>query len=378
MNLTQKSKKVLNNLILKNGGILATPKNGAYPYVYTRDAVIITRALNRLGQVQDSEKFYYFMKKYSNIENYKEIFQRYNTNGLPAVTRSNQNDNEGLLLYGIYDTYIHSKKETFLENMWSLINQTANLILTYSKSGLVKTSRSIHEYEKLEKGFEIWSSSACCRGLFDASKIAQILGHKEESRIWKERAEVIRKNISTKMVNKKTGLFVKNTRYPDSPDMSQLAPFYFEIYDNKTKLKKTLEYLKKHLWEEDIGGFRRFRKFEICDDWHWYSGGSGSWVWLTLIAARFYKQLNMKNEYDNCIKWVNSISKEANGMLPEHIATKEEYDEWKGKEIEFNTRIINEMKIVEKSKVKIKNKQMMYWATPLGWSHAEYILLMKK
>ena len=109
MNLINKSIEVMKKLQLNNGGILASPKKSAYPYVYPRDSVIITKAMNRVGMRESSEKFYYFIDRFSNIEEYKEIFHRYTAEGLPCVTRKGQNDNEGLILHGIYDTYLFNK-----------------------------------------------------------------------------------------------------------------------------------------------------------------------------------------------------------------------------------------------------------------------------
>ena len=136
-----------------------------------------------------------------------------------------------------------------------------------------------------------------------------------------------------------------------------------------------MKYLKEHIWDKEVGGFRRFRKFEICEDWHWYTGGSGSWCAFTAWGAKFYKQLGNKKMSKECIKWLDNIAKKSKGLLPEHIATKEEYEDWKNHEIEFNRRIINETKKAEKSIKGFKDKKIVYWATPLGWSHAEYILL---
>jgi GH15 family glucan-1,4-alpha-glucosidase len=377
MDLYKKSIEVLKSLQLKNGGILATPKNGGYPYVYTRDAVIVTKAFNRAGLVENSEKYYYFMRKFSKIEDYREVFQRYNVNGLPAVTRVHQNDNEGLLLHGIYDTYLHNKKETFVENMWNLIEQTVDLIFRYSRFGLVKTERSIHEHDVLERGYEIWCNCACYRGLKDASKMAALLNHPHRARKWDRKAEKIKKNILKKMSNQKLGVFVKNRKFPNAPDIAQLSPFYFEVVDDKKILKRTLKHLRKHIWDDETGGYRRFRKFEIVDDWHWYTGGSGSWCSLTLMAARFYKDLGDKKRYRECINWINRVARASKGFLPEHVATVNEYEDWKRHEIEFNSRIINEMKKVEKSTHKLNGRRMVYWANPLGWSHAEYVLLKK-
>jgi GH15 family glucan-1,4-alpha-glucosidase len=376
--LLDSSIKQIKSMQLPNGGILATKSKGGYPYVYTRDAVFVAKALNVIGETKRAEKYFYFMEKHANVKNYKEIFQRYTDDGHPSVTRKNENDNEGLLLHGIYFTYLHNKKTKFLEDMWQLVEDVVALIFKYSKSGLLKTDESIHEFRRLEKGYEIWANCAGWRGLKDAAEIAKILNHKKQSIKWNKKADELEKNIKKKLWNKKTNLYVKNKKYPNAPDMSQLAPFYFGLDTDRTRLRNTMKYLRKNLWEEELGGFRRFRKFEICDDWHWYTGGSGSWIVLTCWAARFYQELNDKNKYKESLNWITTVGKKSNGLLPEHIALKKEYEEWKKNEIEFNERILNEMKLTEKNMKKFGEKDVVYWANPLAWAHAEYILLKKE
>ncbi len=373
--LFNKSVNVLKSLVLKNGGITATPKQGGYPFVYTRDGVIISKALNRIGLVKESERFYYFMKKFTKIEDYGEVFQRYNLNGLPSVTRKNQNDNEGMLLHGIYDTYQFNKDKSFLQEMWPVINDVVNLIKKYSKTGLVKTERSIHEFYRLERGYELWANCACCRGIRDASEVAKILGYKKESLEWNNLYEKLYTNIMKKLFDKKQGVFIKNPRYKNAPDITQLAPFYFKIIQDKKLLKKTLKHIEEHLSNKEIGGIRRFRRFEICKDWHWYTGGSGSWVNFTIWMAKFYKKVGNNKKSTEYVKWVKELAKINNNLLPEHVAIQEEYNLWKEHEIEFNQRIINAMKKTEKTMKKFKNEKIAFWANPLGWTHAEYILL---
>jgi len=374
----KKSIKVLKSLQLKNGGILATPLDGAYPYVYVRDAVIMTKALNRSNLTKNSIAFYHFMNKNARVDQYKEIFHRYHKDGWPIVTRKKQYDNVGLLLHGIYDTYVYSKDKGFLKDMWYLVKRCSQFIFDFSKSGLVRTETSIHERYRLEMGYEIWSNCACTRGLYDAAEIANILGHKKESELWLKKAKHLHKNIRSKMFNKKTGLYMKNKRFPRISDSSQIAPFYFNLEDSQKILKKTLLHLEKNLWYKELGGYRRFRKFEVVKDWHWYSGGSGGWIVFTAIIGRMYRELNHKSKCIGCEKWIEDVGKKTNGLLPEHISTKLEYDEWKRNEIEFNSRILMEMKKVEKLNEKFKRKykqEIVYWANPLGWAHAEYILL---
>lgn len=377
MDLVKKSVKIIKDLQLENGGLLATSKKGVYPYIYPRDAVIMTKALNRIGLTKNSEKFYYFMNKVANVENYKEIFHRYNINGWPCVSRKDQNDNEGLVIHGIYDTYLHNKKHVFLEDTWMLVKQIVGLINNYSRSGLVRTRRSIHEFYRLEHGYDIWVNCADCRALYDAAEIAKIMNRDKEAQEWRDRAEKLEKNIKKRFFDKKSKVYMKNLRFKGVPDTSQVAPFYFEIEDSKTLLKTTLRYLKKYLWHNEIGGFRRFRKFEIVEDWHWYTGGSGSWCVLTAFMGRLYKKAGDKKSYNQCLSWLNEVASRTNGLLPEHVATRHEYEDWKAHEIEFNQRIINGAKEAEKLAKKFKKNGLIYWATPLGWSHAEYILMRK-
>jgi len=381
MDLIKKSVGVIKDLQLSNGGILATPLDGAYPYVYIRDGVIMTKALNRVGFVKNSEKVYYFVDEFAKPDNYKDIFHRYNKEGLPYVTRKHQHDNVGLVLHGIYDAYLHNKDEDFLENMWSLINKCCNLIFSFSDKGLVYTETSLHELYRLEKGYELWANCACTRGLYDASKIAEILKHKKQSVKWEKRAKKIHQNIKSKLFNKKTKLFMKNLRHPAVSDISQLAPFYFNLIDSRQILRRTVKHIQTNLWYKEAGGFRRFKKFEICKDWHWYTGGSGGWIAFTAWMMRFYRELRDRKNYNLCQKWLEKIALRANGLFPEHIATKQEYDTWKMNEIEFNNRILKGMGKSEKLNKKFKKKfkeDVIYWGIPLGWAHAEYILLHKE
>ncbi len=377
MDLLKKSVSVLKSLQLKNGAILSTPMEQAYPYVYPRDAVIITKGLNKAGLYKNSERFYHFLKRNSRIDIHKEIFQRYNSEGLPCVTRKHEHDNTGLVLHGIYDTYLHGKNISFLENMWPFVNKCMEFLLLLSRNHLIKTKRSIHEFYRLEHGFEIWANCASCRGLYDAALTAKALGQMKECTKWLTAARRLEKNIRKSMFNKTLGIFVKNTRYPNLPDISQLSPFYFDLVDSKIILRKTMDYLRKTIWHESLGGFKRFRKFEVCKDWHWYTGGSGSWSFAAIWAARFYKILKDKNGYEDCISWINKTASRTNGLFPEHVSLREDYEEWKKYEIEFNDRIVHGMKDAELLAEKF-NEKIIYWATPLGWPHAEYVMLMKK
>ena len=59
--LLENSLTVIKALQEEDGGITATPKDDVYPYVYPRDAVFMTMALNTFGEFERSKRFYSFL-----------------------------------------------------------------------------------------------------------------------------------------------------------------------------------------------------------------------------------------------------------------------------------------------------------------------------
>lgn len=375
MNYVNKSLAILKGLGKRNGAILATFENDAYPYVYPRDAVVITKALNASGLYKNSKKFYYFISQF--VRN-GEVFQRYDKFGRPFVSKKGENDCTGMLLDGIYNTFSASYDQDFIRDMWPLVNACVNFLAKKTRNGLIYTERSIHEFFRLENGYEIWANSACCRGLYSASEIAKILTKKKEAKKWGIRADNLKKNIKKRLFDKNQGVFIKKIKGVlraklTAPDISQLAPFYFDIIEPGTILKRTLKLLRHTLWNEKLGGFNRFRKFEVCKDWHWYDGGDGPWFY-TIWCAKFYKMIGDEKGHDECLRWMEKVIT-PKGFFPEHISLKSSYNEWVKNELEFNPRIVLAMKRAEKFKPPLEG--VMYWATPLGWANAELILCNK-
>jgi GH15 family glucan-1,4-alpha-glucosidase len=378
--LTEASVDVICGLQEENGGILATPKDDAYPYVYPRDATIMTMAFNKLGMYDRSKKFYNFLKGVGSYHG--EFFQRYN-GGYPYVTQKKEFDVTPIVLQGIHDTYWSSGDKEFLEDMWGLVGEGANFIVSNinSDSGLVHTFNSVHENQSLEEGFEIWANCAAVKGLIDASIMAGDLKHEDSKEAWKTHANSLWGKILEKLYDTEKGLFIKNLK-PDgskitAPDMAQLSPFYFGICSDESILTRTLNHLKETLWNSQIGGFNRFRDFEIVDDWHWYTGGTGgAWPIFTIWAAKLYEKLGMVDSAQECMDFVKRASTEEL-LIPEKVAPIQGYKNWKSNETEFNERISHAVAKVESNRFRISIPEYVFWALPLGWAHAEYILLEK-
>ncbi len=378
--LLDKSLGVIIALQEEDGGITATPCDDAYPYVYPRDAAIMTTAMNALGEYERSKKFYRFLKRVRRPQG--EFYQRYN-GGMPYVSNDHELDVTPLVLNGIYDTYRKSCDGLFLEEMWGLVKECASFTESSIDVdvGLLYTINSIHENRKLEEGFEIWANSAAVKGLLDASRMAGVLGHEDLKAAWEGSSRRLLARMVEKLYDEEQGAFIKVMRRSGekvtAPDMAQLAPFYFGVYRDDAALERTLERLKDTLWNRSVGGFNRFRDFEIVDDWHWYSGGNeAAWPFFTLWAARSYRSLGIREGEEACLAFLDSVLTE-DFFLPEKVAPVDRYNEWKTNEVKFGDRTLNAIRKIESNTHKIAAPGYVCWACPLGWAHSEYILLEK-
>jgi GH15 family glucan-1,4-alpha-glucosidase len=374
--LTRRSIEVICGLQEEDGGILATFQDDAYPFVYPRDASFMTMALNMHGLSDRSKKFYNFLLQVRRPGG--EIYHRYNK-GHPYVTQQGEADVTPIVIQGIYDTYMSSRDADFLESMWSLINEGVGFVIASidGAAGLVYTTRSIHETQFLEEGFEIWANTAAVKGLLDASRMAELLRHRDSAEAWLAKAKALWREINEKLYERENGLFIKNLRKDgtrvNAPDVAQLSPFYFGLCDDERILETTLGHLRQNLWNEAVGGVNRFRDFDVVKDWHWYTGGTGaSWPLFTLWMAELYGRLGETHLKDECLRFVRSASTK-DMEIPEKVAPRSGFSEWMNNETAYNERILRGIARAENLTILIP--EYIPWACPLGWSHAEYLML---
>lgn len=379
-NLLERSVTIIKKLQEEDGGVTATPKDDAYPYVYPRDAVFMTMALNRFSEFERSKRFYRFLTKLRRPHG--EFYQRYNE-GLPYVTNEHELDTTPIVLQGILDTYLQSGDKEFLGEAWSLVQECAAFTCGAIDQdlGLVYTTNAIHESRELEEGFEIWTNCAAVRGLIDASRAAEAMGQSDLQKYWLAKGQRLFANLIEKLYDPDRGYFVKVMRRSGekvrAPDMSQLAPFYFGIFDNAEVLERTLKLLESSLWNTSVGGFNRFEDFETVHDWHWYTGGTGaSWPFFTIWAAGFYRQLGNREKEQASLRFLDSVLTQ-DSFIPEKVAPVAGYEQWKSNELEFGDRVINGISKIERKVHSIGLPGYVAWACPLGWAHAEYILYEK-
>lgn len=368
------------------GGFLASPDTERYPFVYPRDMVFICKALLRLGRAEDAKRAYEFLAR-TQLRN-GEWVQRYGRGGDPQPSREMESDVTGLVLHGIWDLYAHTGDRAFLERLWPHVDRATQYISSVQDdvSGLVLSHHSVHEYAGIEEGAEVWANSWCARGLADAAAVAEVLQQPAQlASSWRESAERVRRSVLTLLWDGRKGTFAKvlrsNGSIDTNPDVSCLAPAWAHLVrptDDRVRL--TAQLLVGNLRHE-LGGFVRFKKWESTRDWHWYDGGFGPWVIWTLRMCRTLAALGENEQASEALHWVLAVASANRGLLPEHIATSQELQEWRENDRDVGQHVSSAYhQALERQMGWSWNgraSQVTSWVLPLCWSHAELVLTLE-
>ena len=388
--ITQKIENIYNRTILlfpllqneATGGISAAAeidegreKSGRYSYCWPRDAVFVTKALDELGMIKETEKFYKtFCKNTQSSNGMWE--QRFYTDGSLAPCWGYQIDETASVIYGIWEHYKIVKDNKFLiENVKMCENATEFLLkyLSYifeetekEKEDVVK--KEIEEKRKAEgkqtdkiyehRSYDIWEmnegihlySLASIYAAFDSmTKIYDLVKSKYEnnrlkldkielnSKKMKEKMRQIRKFIENNLVDENYKVLRRNCedRRMDISMIGAVVPF--SVLTPKEKVvQNTVEKINMTL-RTYTGGYIRFEQDN-------YMEGIHPWPIATLWMALYYLQIGEKTTAKECIQFVANTATEL-GFL--------------GEQVDNGTMKTN-------------------WVIGLGWAHAMFILAITK
>ena len=355
------------------GGISATveidenmTQCGKYAYCWPRDAVFITRALDKLGMKKEVDKFYKIFCKQTQSQN-GMWSQRFYTDGRLAPCWGYQIDETASVIYGVYEHYLVTKESKFLKDTFKMCENAVkflcrymdNVLGTKDESDVVKKEieQTYHteERDKLPVSYDLWEmhegvhlySLAAISSAFEAmlqihsalkpeyeknNRLKVEAMNKLEARM-KKYQEEIKKFISTNLYDETTKTFLRNLNDKQT-DISQLGLVVpFAIFTPKEKkVLNTIEKINLTL-RTYTGGYIRFEEDH-------YKGGNSPWPIATLWMAMYYQKAGERRKAKECIDFVVNSANE-HGLL--------------GEQVDNETMRPN-------------------WAIGLGWSHAMFIL----
>lgn len=365
--LYKKSLLIVRTHVDNNGAILASGDSNMlqygkdnYTYVWHRDGAFVAMALDLAGYHEVAKKFFefsndtiaqegYFFHKYRPDKSLGSSWHGWITpdgkRRLPI-----QEDETALVISALWNHYGYTKDIEFIENIYnSLIKKAAEFMLGFrSESRLPGPS-----YDLWERvwGVHTFTAAAVYEALVDASKFADLLGKEKDSVKYKKGAEEIREAIMRILFNNKKQYFYKSIDYDEGnllhDETIDISSFYgmvrFGVLPlDQEMIAKSYKTLKEHLCcKTDIGGIARYEGDDYYRQEGHYPGNP--WIITTLWLAQYYilaaNDTKSLKDSEELLRWA------ADRALPSGVFS-EQVNPYTGEALS---------------------------ATPLTWSHAEFI-----
>ena len=325
-------------------------KCGRYSYCWTRDAVFITKAFDILGMENETEKFYkIFCKKTQSKNGMWE--QRFYTDGSLAPCWGYQIDETASVIYGIYHHLKVTNDKKFLKDTLKMCENAMNFLEKYVSNmfehgnSLKKSYDLWEEYE----GYSLYSISAIYAAYHSMIKIYENvkdvlesnkqknMAISEKVKLYEERQQKIKEFAINHFYKDDKKSFVRNEE-DQKIDISLLGiiyPFGMFNYDEKNVLN-TIERINMNI-RTYTGGYVRYEGDS-------YMGGYNPWPIATLWMACYYVIAKNKEKALECF---NFVTKSASSLSL------------------FGEQVNNDA-------------MKPSWVIGLTWSHAMYIVTLKK
>ena len=322
---------------------------GGYQYCWPRDAVFTTTAMDILKMKKEVEKFYKSFCK--NTQSRNGMWeQRFFTDGRLAPCWGYQIDETASVIFGIYNHYKEIKDTKFLKDSLKMCEKAMNFLKKYITDVLEETHKINVSYDlwEMHEGVSLYSIASIFAAFTAMIKIYEALKEEftknrvkqenvnKEKELLREMNVKIKEYVLTNFYDENKKSFGRNLE-DKNIDISILgAVTPFEMFTAKEKkITNTVERINMTL-RTYTGGYKRF------EDDHYNNGKP--WVIATLWMANYYLEIGETKKAKECFDYCLKTSS-PHGFLAEQI----------------------------------DNKTMKSdWVIGLGWSHAMFIIVLKK
>jgi GH15 family glucan-1,4-alpha-glucosidase len=405
---------------------LASDPDNRYPYVYPRDVASITRAwLTALRhdvrpnecrkQIVEAARFLIA------AQDHGWWYQRYGLDGSDqSIYQQEDNVAHGIriLSHGVLaldeSDGLESADTTFLINVVDCIEAAVTVIrseLYDANAHLIESTTSIHE-GAIESGYTLWVNCAFLAALAQAAdaldRIRAVDRPQDEPIVVDEAVKQIDELHSLLKPGVKRCFAVDGTTVPrrytlegerdDRPDITLLAPAYFELNDVFGKhAVHAADRATASLEDPQLGGLQRFWGFHRDHDVHQH-GGNGPWMQYTAWHAQLRYDLGERERGDEVLSTITSHA-DTNGYIPEHLSTRDRFEQFVEREWdtgvdfekEFDADVLRDVpfdriaeelghmrRAYDEMATALENREVISFAAPLAWCHAEFLTALLK
>lgn len=337
-----------------------------YSYMWPRDGAFSTMAFDMTGDSNVAERFFefcehvitddgYLMHKYRSDESLGSSWHPWMRNG--KIELPIQEDETALVLIALWSHYVQTKDLEFIEKVYNtLVKRAADFMVTY-RDPKTRLPRASYDLWEEKWGIHTFTSASVYKALICASKFAKLLGKEKSEHIYATAAFEIRQAILNYLYDQEKGYFVKmlNTTedgsisYDHTLDMSSVyGIFAFDVLDiDDPRITSSIRQVEERiLLKTNVGGVARYEGDRYFRDTAGVPGNP--WIITSLWLAQYYiARAKKEADFAPVHEWLAWTVKHAgaSGILSEQLHP---------------------------------HSGEALSATPLTWSHSEYIMTIIK
>ena len=366
MELFKKSLFYIRGNIDNRGSIIASGDSDmlqhgrdTYSYMWPRDGAMTVMALLMVGEYNISKHFFkfcndviepdgYLMHKYRADRSLGSSWHPFIRDGVPILPI--QEDETALVLVALYEYYQKTKDIEFIESHYNEVIKRMGTFLTEftdESTGLPLPSYDLWEEKH---GVSTFTSATVYAGLIAGAKFAKIFEKENDEKLFRDTAERMKRAILEHLYDKDLKMFVKllnkkdgTVVYDKTIDMSSIHAVYtyglLDIDDPMVEesIKTIEEKLRLHTGIDGVPRYQGDRYYVQVE------GVPNPWYITTLWLAQYYaKTARNPEDLEIVTYWLNWVVTHSplSGVLSEQLHP------FTGEQLS---------------------------ATPLTWSHAEYV-----
>ncbi len=359
--------------------LLATPRDGLYPLVSTRDLAASIVMLSELGELERARQLCSFLLSIQLPTG--AWAARYEPNGEP-LGDSQAEDVTALAVWALVIYARGSGDRGFADQIREPVEHAARYTVERTLNPylyLIETTSSLHG-PTVSEGYELWNNCAhaaafaVCHRLYGGERFRRL-------------GLLIRRSIGLYMTQ--DGRFIRRldrNGAPDPrPDVQLMAPWYFGLWaPTERGVMNSAELIERTLWNVEIGGYARFLPYSPAER----AELPGPRPLFTAWMAQFHFDAGNKDRAETVLHWLFSVMQD--GALPEALvpaSVLHRYGREQRRELEqappSEPPLLAEARAralaaLQDAELAVEETSPVALGGPLVWAHLETLRALKK
>jgi GH15 family glucan-1,4-alpha-glucosidase len=285
-------------------GLLATPLDGKYPFIYTRQQAIGAVILAELGDYETALSLCKFLlRSQSRSGSWVARYDRYGAeahDGLEA-------DTTALAVWAILSVVRLSNDDTFGETAREHVDEAVRWCVDRALNPYIYLMESPSNESAAGGDFDLWNNCAHAAAF---AQCHRVYGGDRNRRVALHLRRAIGQHLT---VDHRFLRGLSSEGFPDTrADVSLLAPYYFGLWSPAERtVINSVDLIEKSLWNVEIGGFARILPFSPA----LRRRPPGPMPHVSAWMARFQYDVGNTDRGEGILRWL--IDSSADGLLAE-------------------------------------------------------------